>query len=102
MQQNQDLSSKPTASSSDIPVLSGSALPELGSGKPTGGRVVAHNAGLNLAGRTISLAIAILAVPYVIRRLGPDQFGLLSLAWIVVGYFALLDGNRRSNDLSLL
>lgn len=91
MQQNQDFSSKPTASPADIPVLSGSTLPELGSGKPTGGRVVAHNARLNLAGRTISLAIAILAVPYVIRRLGPDQFGLLSLAWIVVGYFALLD-----------
>ena len=28
---------------------------------------------------------------YVIRHLGPDRFGLLSLAWLVVGYFALLD-----------
>jgi len=27
----------------------------------------------------------------VIHRLGPDRFGLLSLAWIVVGYFALFN-----------
>ena len=30
-------------------------------------------------------------MPYVIRHLGPDRFGLLSLAWMVVGYFALFD-----------
>ena len=30
-------------------------------------------------------------MPYVVRHLGPDRFGLLSVAWIVVGYFALFD-----------
>jgi O-antigen/teichoic acid export membrane protein len=56
-----------------------------------GGNVLARNTALNLGGRTISLLVAVFAMPYVIRHLGPDRFGLLSLAWIVVGYFALLD-----------
>lgn len=54
-------------------------------------RSIARNAFLNLLARIISLLIAVAAMPYVIRHLGPDRFGLLSLAWIVVGYFALFD-----------
>ena len=37
------------------------------------------------------LLVAIVTVPYVIRHLGPDRYGLYSLAWIVVGYFALFN-----------
>jgi O-antigen/teichoic acid export membrane protein len=46
---------------------------------------------LNVAGQVIPLLVGIVTVPYVIRHLGPDRFGLLSLAWLVVGYFAFLD-----------
>lgn len=55
------------------------------------GRVVARNTTLNLLARVTSLLVAVATMPYVIRHLGPGRFGLLSLAWIVVGYFALLD-----------
>jgi len=56
-----------------------------------GGRMLAHNTLLNLIGRVVPLLVAVVTMPYVIRRLGPDRFGLLALAWMVVGYFALFD-----------
>jgi O-antigen/teichoic acid export membrane protein len=56
-----------------------------------GGRTLARNTALNLIGRTVPLLVAVVAMPYVIRHLGPDRYGLLSLAWMVVGYFALFD-----------
>jgi O-antigen/teichoic acid export membrane protein len=55
------------------------------------GRRLARNTLLNLAGRVLPLLVAIVTVPYVIHHLGPDRYGLLSLAWIVVGYFALFN-----------
>lgn len=55
------------------------------------GRRLAHNTVLNLAGRIVPLLLAIVTVPYVIHHLGPDRYGLYSLAWIVVGYFALFN-----------
>ncbi|TAM79848.1 MAG: flippase [Acidobacteria bacterium] len=55
------------------------------------GRTLARNTALNLAGRVTPLIVAIVTVPYVIHHLGPDRYGLLSLAWIVVGYFALFN-----------
>ncbi len=55
------------------------------------GRRLAHNTLLNLIGRVVPLLVGIATMPYVIRHLGPDRFGLLSLAWMVVGYFALFD-----------
>ncbi len=56
-----------------------------------GGSVLARNTAINLVGQVVPLLVAVAAMPYVIRHLGPDRFGLLSLAWIVVGYFALLN-----------
>lgn len=56
-----------------------------------GGRLLASNTLINLVGRVAPFLVAIATVPYVIRHLGPDRFGLLSLAWMVVGYFALFN-----------
>ena len=56
-----------------------------------GGNVLARNTALNIAGQVIPLVVGVATMSYVIRHLGPDRFGLLSLAWLVVGYFALLD-----------
>lgn len=55
------------------------------------GRRLARNTVLNLMGRVVPLLVAIVTVPYVIHHLGPDRYGLYSLAWIVVGYFALFN-----------
>jgi O-antigen/teichoic acid export membrane protein len=56
-----------------------------------GARLLARNTLLNLIGRVVPLLVGVAAMPYVIRHLGPDRFGLLSLAWMVVGYFAIFN-----------
>jgi len=53
--------------------------------------MLARNTLLNIIGRVAPLLVGIVTMPYVVRHLGPDRFGLLSLAWMVVGYFALFD-----------
>jgi O-antigen/teichoic acid export membrane protein len=53
--------------------------------------VLARNTVLNLIGQVAPLPVSIAATPYVIRHLGPERFGLLSLVWVVVGYFAVFD-----------
>ena len=53
--------------------------------------MLARNTALNLAGRVVPLVVAVVTVPYVIHHLGPDRYGLYSLAWLVVGYFALFN-----------
>lgn len=53
--------------------------------------MLARNTLLNLIGRVVPLLVGLAAMPYVIHHLGPDRFGLLSIAWMVVGYFALFD-----------
>lgn len=55
------------------------------------GSLLARNTALNLAGRVIPVLVNLAAIPYVVHHLGADRFGLLSLAWLVVGYFALFD-----------
>jgi O-antigen/teichoic acid export membrane protein len=56
-----------------------------------GSKVLARNAVLNVAGQVVPLLVGVATMPYVIRHLGPDRFGLLSLAWIVVAYLGLFD-----------
>ena len=52
---------------------------------------LARNTLLNLAGQAAPLLIAIVSIPLVVRGLGPDRFGILSLAWAAVGYFTLFE-----------
>jgi O-antigen/teichoic acid export membrane protein len=57
----------------------------------TGTRLLTRSALWNLVGQVVPVPIAILVIPHLIRGLGIDRFGVLSLAWIVVGYFSLFD-----------
>src|SRR5258708_2252002 len=57
----------------------------------TDGRLLASNTMWNLLGQLLPMAVAVLAIPPLVRALGLDRFGVLSLAWIVVGYFSLFD-----------
>ncbi len=54
-------------------------------------RLLARNAVLNLVGQGAPLVVAVLAMPQVIRGLGPERYGILSMAWIVLGYFGIFD-----------
>src|SRR5262249_29588983 len=37
------------------------------------------------------MVVGIFAIPPLVRGLGVDRFGLLSLAWVLIGYFSLFD-----------
>lgn len=57
----------------------------------TGGRRLARNVLWNLLGTGAPLLVAIFAIPMLINGLGTARFGVLTLAWMVVGYFSLFD-----------
>ena len=45
----------------------------------------------NLAGTFLPLLIGLVAVPLLLRWLGIERFGMLSLIWMLTGYFGVLD-----------
>jgi len=45
----------------------------------------------NLLGTGIPFGFAIVCMPLLLARLGADKYGLLILAWAVVGYFSVFD-----------
>ncbi|MDR3635939.1 MAG: flippase [Isosphaeraceae bacterium] len=60
-------------------------------GALTSGRVLARNAVGNLLSQAMPMATAVLAIPALIAGLGKERFGILTLAWILLGYFSLFD-----------
>ena len=54
-------------------------------------RVLKRSLAWNAAGTVLPLAASILAVPFLIRGLGADRFGLLTIVWALVGYASLFD-----------
>ena len=56
-----------------------------------GFRTILVNAGWNLLGNVLPLLAGLVAVPFLVGHLGTERFGLLSLGWILIGYFSLFD-----------
>ena len=59
----------------------------------------------NLAGSAIPLLAAVVCIPFTLRQLGNEAFGVLTLVWGVIGYFSLFDlgvGRAATYRLSLL
>ncbi len=57
----------------------------------TSGSVLARNTVLNLLGQGAPLLVAIFTIPLLIKGLGTERFGVLTLGWIMVGYLSLID-----------
>lgn len=55
------------------------------------GSVLARNSVLNVGVSVAPMVVALVAIPVLLSQLGPARFGILSLAWTVVGYFGLFD-----------
>lgn len=55
------------------------------------GSMIARNTLLNLIGQALPLLVGVVTIPLVVHGLGTDRFGLLSLAWVVLGYFTIFD-----------
>lgn len=58
---------------------------------PVPGRRIVWNSLLNALGQGAPAIVAVFAVPLLVRGLGVERFGILTLAWAVVGYFSLFD-----------
>jgi O-antigen/teichoic acid export membrane protein len=54
-------------------------------------RLVTKNIAINLLGNIIPMAAAIVTIPYVIANIGNEKFGVLTIAWLFLGYFSILD-----------
>ena len=55
------------------------------------GRLLAHNTFYNLSANVFALAVGVVAIPLLMRRLGVHDFGLLTLGWVLLGYFGVAD-----------
>jgi O-antigen/teichoic acid export membrane protein len=53
--------------------------------------LLARNTLLNLLGYGTPAIAALFAIPMIIAHMGTDRFGILSLAWVLIGYLSLLD-----------
>lgn len=54
-------------------------------------RKLLKNIGINVAGQVAPLVVAAFAIPRLVHALGVDRFGILTLIWVVVGYFSIFD-----------
>lgn len=54
-------------------------------------RHITHNVLWNFAGHFLPLFVGLLAFPVLLDGLGVERFGLLGIAWMLVGYFSLFD-----------
>jgi O-antigen/teichoic acid export membrane protein len=71
--------------------IGSSADATLGQGHLLSGQVLLRSALWNLAGGIAPLAVAVVTIPIILRGLGTDRFGILTLAWVFIGYFSLFD-----------
>jgi len=57
----------------------------------TAGGLLARNAAGNLLSQCVPMAVALVTIPWLIRGLGTDRYGVMTLSWMVLGYFSLFD-----------
>jgi len=68
-----------------------SETPKNHNGHLTSGRLLVRNAVWNLLGNGTPMIVAVVCIPVLIRELGTDRFGVLTLAWALIGYASLFD-----------
>jgi O-antigen/teichoic acid export membrane protein len=53
--------------------------------------LLAKNGVLNLLGQVLPMLVGIVTIPRIVRGLGADGYGILSIAFMVLGYFSIFD-----------
>ncbi len=54
-------------------------------------RSIQRNALLSLINQSVSIAAALVSIPLLLKYLGNERLGLLTIVWVIVGYFSVLD-----------
>lgn len=57
----------------------------------TRGSLLARSVGYNLVGQGLPILVALFVIPILITNLGTNRFGILTLAWTIIGYFTMFD-----------
>lgn len=55
------------------------------------GQQLTRNTAFNLVGQGIPLVVGVSCLPGIVGGLGTNRFGLLGIAWAILGYFTFLD-----------
>jgi O-antigen/teichoic acid export membrane protein/glycosyltransferase involved in cell wall biosynthesis len=59
--------------------------------KQRGRRLIAKNSIFNLLGQITPMLVGLLTIPYIVHGLGTAQYGILSIAMMLLGYFSIFD-----------
>lgn len=51
----------------------------------------AKNSILNLSGNILPILVGLVSIPFLIKGLGTERFGVINIAWMLIGYFSLFD-----------
>lgn len=52
---------------------------------------ISHNTLFNFLGQSIPFIVGFFAIPLLIKNLGVERFGILTVVWALIGYFSLFD-----------
>lgn len=86
-----DVEQSGASEQSDASEQSASAAPADGPSLEIGGRLLARNTVLNLVGQLVPIVVVLLAVPFLIDRLGTDRSGILAVTLGIMNFSTLFD-----------
>src|ERR1700687_5763655 len=75
----------------DAPMTVRETTVDMPDGNHRGVSKYATNTALNFLGQLLPMLVGIVAVPQLITRMGTERFGIITIAWMLIGYFGLFD-----------
>lgn len=57
----------------------------------TSSKVLAKSVMWGFIGQVLPMVVALFSIPFLIKGMGVERFGILALSWLVIGYFSVFD-----------